>query len=304
MLRVAVFGGGGEASTVALDAVSKRHEVVAVVRAAEKGSRLRRAIRSTLSRSGLIAGNPLASWAREHAVPLLEAASGGDRQVEATLKGLAPDVICASAFPWMVANAILKTAGVAAVNVHPSLLPRHRGPVPLFWIYYHDDRETGVTVHLMNEHADRGAIVAQEAFELPRGFAVDRLHATNANVGARLLLQVLENFEAGRAETSLQDEVLATNAPHVKQSVSMVNFAEWHVERVWHFLSGLCPRFREPLRDRQGRAVGYASVLGYEECAPEFSAGSVTRASHGWNLYCRNGRVQLGEAAASGIEAA
>jgi hypothetical protein len=84
----------------------------------------------------------------------------------------------------------------------------------------------------------------------------------------------------------------------------MVNFEEWQVERVWHFLSGLCPRYREPLRDREGNSVRYGSVLGYEECAAELPAGSVMRALHGWNLYCRNGRVLLGDRPASGIEAA
>jgi hypothetical protein len=73
----------------------------------------------------------------------------------------------------------------------------------------------------------------------------------------------------------------------------MVNFQEWQVERVWHFLSGLCPQFREPLMDTNQKAVRYESVLGYRpgDCAQ--APGVVHRASHGWNLYCRGGSVQL-----------
>ncbi len=235
---------------------------------------------------------------------MLKATSGRDHRIATALKKLAPDVICVSAFPWILAAPILESAALAAVNVHPSLLPRHRGPVPLFWVYYHDDRQSGVTVHLMNERADSGAILAQEAFELPRGFAVERLHARNAKVGAGLLLQVLEKLEAGCTEPSPQDETLMTQAPRVKPTGAMVNFAEWPVERVWHFLSGLCPRFHEPLRDATGKTVEYASVRGYEEGAPGFPAGSVTRAAHGWTLHCRNGFVQLGNAPAKQIEAA
>lgn len=294
MLRVAIFGGSGEASTSALEAASKAHRVVAVVTASGAMSRLRR----------LISRNPLSAWARAHGVPVLEATSGRDHRIAAALKKLAPDVICVSAFPWILAAPLLESAALAAVNVHPSLLPRHRGPVPLFWIYYHDDRRTGVTVHLMNERADSGAILAQEAFELPRGFAVERLHARNAMVGAGLLAQVLEKLEAGVTVPSPQDEALTTYAPRVKQTGATVNFAEWPVERVWHFLSGLCPRFREPLRDAVGKKVEYASVLGYEEVAHAFQAGSVTRAAHGWTLHCRNGSVQLGNAPAQRIGAA
>ena len=303
MLRVAFFGGSGEASTSALGALSKIHRVVAVVSAGSP-SPLRRTIRFALSRSGLIAPNPLFAWAWANGVPSLEAASGADKHIAARLKKLAPDVLCVAAFPRILAAPILETAALSAVNVHPSLLPRHRGAAPLFWIYYHDDRETGVTVHLMNERADSGAILAQESFELPRGLAIDRLHARSSTIGAALLLQVLERLEAGCAKALPQDERFATKAPRVDRSAPMVNFAEWNAERVWHFLSGLCPRFREPLVDAAGKKVQYASVLGYEEGACGFPAGSVRRASHGWTLHCRDGAVHLGDAPARRIERA
>jgi methionyl-tRNA formyltransferase len=235
-------------------------------------------------------------WARLHEVPLLDAVSGHDPILAARLRKLSPEVICVSAFPWLLGDEILHTATRLAVNVHSSLLPRHRGPNPLLWIYYHDDQRTGVTVHRMNLRADAGEILAQHAFDLQRGFPVDRLYSQKAELGGKLLVSVLGDLEAGDLKPTTQDERLATYAPRLAHGVGLVNFNEWEVERVWHFLAGLCSRRHEPLQDTHRKEVRYRSVLGYTlgDCARDI--GLVTPTSHGWNLYCRGGSVQLGDA--------
>jgi methionyl-tRNA formyltransferase len=237
----------------------------------------------------------MARWARIHDLPLLDATSGRDSELANRLKRLAPDVICVSAFPWLLGGEILQTASRAALNVHSSLLPRHRGPNPLLWIYYHNDRQTGVTVHSMNQRADAGAIYAQEAFKLPRGFPVDRLYARKALLGGELLLRVLDQLESEQARPTPQEESLSTYAPRVALGKRLVNFSDWNVERIWHFLSGLCPRRREPLWDRHQREVPYEAVLGYSEDDCGKAVGLVESTSFGWNLYCRGGSVQLGD---------
>jgi methionyl-tRNA formyltransferase len=294
VLRIAFFGSGGEGSMIPLETVSRSHQVITVVRPSPAQSWLRRTARSILSRTGIGPRTAMARWARIHDVPLLEATSGHDSELANRLKRLAPDVICVSAFPWLLGSEVLETAGRAALNVHSSLLPRHRGPNPLLWIYYHSDRRTGVTVHGMNQQADAGAIFAQQAFDLPRGFPVDRLYARKALVGGELLLRVLNQLESEQAKPTPQEERLSTYAPRVAHGKRLVNFSEWNAERVWHFLSGLCPRRREPLRDRNSREVRYKSVLGYsvDDCSK--AAGQVESTSFGWNLYCRGGSVQLG----------
>jgi methionyl-tRNA formyltransferase len=295
VLRIAFFGSGGEGSMVPLEIVSRSHQVIAVVKPSQAQSWLRRTARSIVSRTGIVRRAAMARWARIHNVPLLEATSGRDAELANRLKRLAPDVICVSTFPWLLGSEILETAGRAALNVHSSLLPRHRGPNPLLWIYYHSDRQTGVTVHEMNQRADAGAIYAQEAFDLPRGFPVDRLYAQKAILGGELLLRVLNQLESKEAMPTLQEEGLSTYAPRVAHGTGLVNFSEWDVERVWHFLSGLCRRRREPLWDRHQREVRYKVVLGYTEGDCGKAAGQVESTSFGWNLHCRGGSVQLGK---------
>jgi methionyl-tRNA formyltransferase len=295
MLRIAFFGSSGEGTMVPLRSVAAHHRVIAIVRP-RNASRAKAALRTLLR-----GRDSLAEYAWQHDVASIEATSGRDPDVEKKMGEFAPDVMCVSAFPWILDKAILNTVRLCAMNVHPSLLPRHRGPVPLFWIYYHNDRTTGVTIHRMDERADAGDILAQASRSLPRGYPADRLHADNAHHAARLLLDVLESVEQNTLQSNPQDDRLATYAPRVTPGVSMVNFAEWDAERVWHFLLGLCPRYREPLRDRQGRPVLYKTVLGYEageNCGP---AGTVESTPLGWKLYCRGGTVLLGEER-SGVE--
>ncbi|MBT8226984.1 MAG: hypothetical protein HKP61_13325 [Dactylosporangium sp.] len=65
-------------------------------------------------------------------------------------------------FPWWLPPELLRLPRYGVVNLHPSLLPRHRGPIPVHWAIRAGDPTTGVTAHLMNEGFDTGPILAQE----------------------------------------------------------------------------------------------------------------------------------------------
>lgn len=77
------------------------------------------------------------------------------------LAGYAPDVVVCFGIPWRLHTGVLRAPRLGVLNVHPSLLPRHRGPMPVHWAVRQGDEETGVTVHWMDESLDSGPIVAQ-----------------------------------------------------------------------------------------------------------------------------------------------
>ena len=109
-----------------------------------------------------------------------EARAGDDPEIAAHVRTARPDVICIAGYPWLLRGEIIASPPALTLNVHAALLPRHRGPLPLFWIYHQDDRETGVTVHAVTDRADAGDIFDQERFPLPRGFPVEQLNRQNA----------------------------------------------------------------------------------------------------------------------------
>lgn len=295
-LRVAFFGTSGPLSVGALEAIADGHTVAAVIQPVARrtpGSRLRRVLGSTARLAGLTRPGSIGALRRRHRFPVWEARSAGDPEIAARLDSLRADIICLAGFPWILPAATLAQAPLGAINLHAALLPRHRGPLPLFWIYYHDDRDSGVTVHRAVAEADAGEILGQASFPLERGFPVEQLNRRNGKEGAGLLQTVLGELAAGKVVGQPQDERLVTLAPMVRPGAAMVDFAAWDVERVWHFLAGLFPRFREPLLTAEGAPLRYGAVLGHDREAHNHPPGTVTRAARGYSLYCRGGRVHL-----------
>jgi len=291
-MQIVFATAGGPLGLESLRALARRHRIVAVVRPRSGGTWWRRTARRTRDMLRGHYRDIVSDWTRQAGIPVLMASSRADTRLAEALHRAAPDFLCVAGFPWLFRPQLLAVPRVATLNLHPSLLPRHRGPNPFFWTYYHDDRETGVTVHVATERADAGPIVAQWRTPLTRGLPVERLYVSLAEQGARVFESVIGDWSIGRVAPRPQDESLASSAPRVPSGKAMVDFS-WDVERVWHFLAGLTGRFREPLRDRRGRPVRYRGVAGYDRCDPAGAPGTVEPEATGWTLWCRDGAVHL-----------
>lgn len=300
-----LFASGGAIPADAVRALRESCELVAIVRPrrsttvrspADLARRVWRGARTLVRgspRAGLESHDPLESVIAESAIPIWPMRAPDDPDPEARIRAAAVDVACIATFPWRLAPSLLGAARAGTLNVHTSLLPRHRGPTPLFWTYHADDRETGVTVHRADPRMDAGPIVAQTRVALPRGHPVRTLHAQLAAAGAPLLRDAVLAMSNGTASLRAQDEQLATQAPRVRAEQRMLG-GDWGAERSWHFLAGLAGMYREPVRC-EGRVVRYGRVDGYLCGPPEAAPGTVTRSggSPGWTLWCHDGAVSL-----------
>lgn len=295
-MKVALLGSGGTMPAVVLRALAAAHDVRAVVRPAAS-SALRTALKPLAIRLGLRPPDPFAEEAARLGTRVLHCAGGRDDASAEALRRLDLDAIVIASFPRVLPPAIYGAARAGAINMHCSLLPRHRGPLPMFWVYYQDDRETGVTVHQVTARADAGPILAQARFDLPRGYPIQQLYDRSSALGADLVLQALSALGNGAAGVP-QDEAHATPAPRLQPGVRMIDFASWPVERVWHLLSGMHPHFIEALVDPGGRRLAYTGVGGFIEERHGQPPGSVQPAADGWRLFCRDGVIALAGARA------
>jgi methionyl-tRNA formyltransferase len=291
-LKLALFGTPSRFTTQALRHLALPAFHVTVVLAQPErslGDRL-------MKLAGLRPISALERAARERQIPVIAATASNESAIAERLRSLRPDLICVATFPRRIPKETTKLAALGAINLHPSLLPRHRGPLPLFWTYHADDRVAGVTVHHTSENFDAGDIILQESFPLPRAYPVAKLDEDVAVRGARLLQSAVTALARGQATRIAQDESAATFAPRVPLGTPMVRFDAWDVERVWHFLAALCPQYREPLMDEDGRSVPYGNVTGFEggSCG---APGSIETFDRGWKLNCRGGVVLLTKAA-------
>ncbi len=298
-MRIVLFGAGGTIPLEAMRALAERHEIAAVVRPAGRAAwrqwlRLWK-LRPWKMRARLHAADPFRDAVRAHGCLDVNVHSARDASLARMLRRVKPDLLCIATFPWLLPEEILGASRLGALNLHASLLPRHRGRNPWFWLYHSDDRETGVTVHYATSRADAGAILGQDRFPLPRGFPIERLYADSGERGANLLAQCVDALAEGVATATAQDEALATRAPSVKPGTRMIDFSAWPVERVWHFLAGLQSQYREPLQNSRGDLIRY-KVAGFddaEENAIGEKLGSLEDVDGGWRLQCVGGVVNL-----------
>lgn len=134
------------------------------------------------------------AWAA--ALPVMAARDFAHPETIAALGDLAADVAVVACFMERLPAAVLSFPKFGFLNIHPSLLPAYRGPVPVFW-QLREGAETGVTVHYMDEGLDTGDIAAQAAVPLSDGIAQSDAEQSLMLAGLDLLQVVLADLARG-----------------------------------------------------------------------------------------------------------
>jgi methionyl-tRNA formyltransferase len=113
------------------------------------------------------------------------------------LAAVDPDLAVCMGFPWKVPADALGVPRLGWLNGHPSLLPRHRGPVPVAWAIRDGDEEIGITFHRMDDNLDTGPILAQRAMPLGEYVAPEEFYPRMGVVVLEVLREALERLAAG-----------------------------------------------------------------------------------------------------------
>ncbi|MDT3395829.1 formyltransferase family protein [Streptomyces sp. B1866] len=190
------------------------------------------------------------------------------------LPGYRPDLIVCNGFPWRLPERVRAVARLGAVNVHPSLLPRYRGPIPVHWAIRNGDAQTGVTVHWMDDTFDTGPVIAARG-GVPIGDELDpdgllrRLDQVSRDVLATALDRVAAGFPG-----EPQDEAGASYAGWMEEDFSFVDWSRTAREvhnQVRTFQFGV-PGPPGPLAEVDGRWV---ALLRTGTTAPPGGGGTV-----------------------------
>jgi methionyl-tRNA formyltransferase len=175
----------------------------------------------------------------EKRIPVWEMHKPGDKETITTLATYQADMICVACFSLLIPRAILQLPRLGCLNVHPSLLPQNRGPEPLFWTFREGHDETGVTIHLMDERMDSGAILAQAAISVPDGITYNQLEGLCASSGGELLAQAVRALYQGQFIASAQDDAKSSYHSFPIASDFVVNVEEWSARHVYNFIKGV-----------------------------------------------------------------
>jgi folate-dependent phosphoribosylglycinamide formyltransferase PurN len=142
-------------------------------------------------------GGPLADAARARGVVPAALGDANSEASRAMIAAARPDLIVTCHFDQILAPEVIAIAPLGGVNLHPSLLPRHRGPMPCFWAAAQGGDGFGVSVHRLAARIDAGALLAQRAVAPPAGASVSAAARVLHQAGAAMLVDVLDGIAQG-----------------------------------------------------------------------------------------------------------
>jgi methionyl-tRNA formyltransferase len=195
-----------------------------------------------------------AEAARELGLPLhysdeLAAAPGG---IAALAGRLAPDLVLSVFYRDLLPAPVLAAGRLAALNLHPSLLPAYRGRAPINWVLVRGEPRTGVTLHHMIGRADAGDVVGQRAIEIaPRETALT-LYRKVEEEGVLLLAEMLPRVAAGTAPRLPQDESRASIFGRRRPEDGRIDWS-WPAARIDCLVRAVAPPWPGAFADVEGR---------------------------------------------------
>ncbi len=151
-------------------------------------------------------------------------------EVRDRLAQWAPDAIVVVAYGQLLGASILNLPPLGCLNVHLSLLPRHRGAAPVQRAIAAGDRETGVTIMRMDEGMDTGDILMQERVPILAEDTTVSLQERLGRIGAQLLVHCLPEWKRGRIQATPQNHADATLAPKLRKEEGRIDWQRSAVE--------------------------------------------------------------------------
>lgn len=173
----------------------------------------------------------------QHNIPIWTVSRLSNPATRTLLTDLSPDLICVACFPYIFPPWLLDLPQFGCLNLHPSLLPAYRGPTPIFWICRNGERETGVTLHYLDQGIDSGDVVAQAQFSLLDGLTETAITDLSASYGAKLLLKAIQALPHNRLPRYSQSEADSSYYPS-PSSKDMIISTSWSAQRAFNFLRG------------------------------------------------------------------
>lgn len=146
------------------------------------------------------------------------------KNLETEIKNLRPDLGIVAAYGQIIPENILDLPRFGFLNVHPSLLPKYRGASPVQYAILSGDKETGVTIMLLDKQMDHGSILAQEKTEIKPNETTKELRERLANLGAKLLAETIPDWVGGKIQSKPQNETEATYTKILKKKDGKINW--------------------------------------------------------------------------------
>src|ERR1051325_4993331 len=211
-----LFIGTGEIGVPVLRSLltSNEHELVGVVTQPDK----------PVGRAQRIEAPPIKAAIGASSIPVLQPKRIKAEDAIAEIRALKPDVIVVMAYGQILPRAVLEIPRIACLNLHASLLPRHRGAAPIQAAIVAGDRETGISVMYMDEGLDTGDVLLQKQIGIAPDETGGSLHDRLAEIAPAALNDALSLLESGTAPRIRQDSSASTYAPKLDREDGRIDW--------------------------------------------------------------------------------
>ena len=229
-LRVAFFGTPAFAVPTLERLVHSHHEVVGVISQPDRAR----------GRGQQVSDAPVKALATSRGLPILQPERLARELFEAAFTALRADIGVVAAYGKILPDWLLATPRLGLINVHASLLPRHRGASPVHRALIGGDAETGITIMRVVKALDAGPMLSQVRLLIGADDTTTLVEAELAARGADLLLATLDEIEHERATETPQDDTLVTYAPKLTKVEGQVDWRR-PAREVHNLVRGLWP---------------------------------------------------------------
>jgi methionyl-tRNA formyltransferase len=252
-MKIAFFGTPDFAVPTLERLMASRHEVALVVTRPDR----------PVGRRQILTAPPVVEAARQHAIDILQPKNLKSEEVGERLTSISVDAVVVVAYGKLVPARLLEIPRYGFINLHPSLLPRHRGPSPIQWALVCGDRATGVTTMQLDEDMDTGPILLQKRISIEDRETAEMLAPRLAALGADLIVRTLDELENGSLSAHPQPSDGTNVTPMLRRNFAKVDWsmpARQLINRLRGFTPwpGLYTKFRG----------GRMKIFGLEEVRP------------------------------------
>ncbi|NNK97299.1 MAG: methionyl-tRNA formyltransferase, partial [Desulfobacterales bacterium] len=185
--------------------------------------------------------NPVKELAIQNGLPLYQSTLLKTPEAVSWVKSLQPDLLVLAFVTSFVPKEMIDAARLGGINYHPSLLPKYRGGSAINWAIISGEKETGVTIHFIDEGVDTGPILLQEKVAIEPDDTVKSVYFDKLYpLGIRMIGSAVKLIREGKAVPTLQDESSASYQPVITADDTMIDWSQ-PADKVYNLIRGANP---------------------------------------------------------------
>ncbi len=225
-----IFFGTPEFAIAPLEGIYEKEDLIAVVTQTDKPK----------GRGLKPSPSPVKAWALSKGLPVFEPLKLKDPQFLETIKNLSPDLIVVCASGKILPKELFEIPRFGCWNIHASLLPKYRGASPINWAILQGEKETGITIMLMDEGLDTGPILLQKKTEISEEDTSITLSQKLSFIAKEAILEAIELHKKGKLKPFPQPEEGVSYAPILKKEDGFFSFEE-SAQKIEHKVRAFLP---------------------------------------------------------------